>query len=158
MGVEAAHLSRWVLRSTEAELGYRLEVPEKTGDSCRTKSSGQGSPGRCAGSSDEIWDVQGTSELDGTIGHRVRQSPFLKLYQVRRCRSGTTNDQPKADRPEVGAHLSSPFPIVCPIKDGDVGGDGGGCLVVGHYEKIKVVSYWSNYKVGGLRYCRNVVL
>ena len=72
MGVEAADFSRWVLRSTEAELGDCLEVPEKTGDSCRTKGGGQGSPGRCAGSSDEIANVQGTSQLDGTIGHRVR--------------------------------------------------------------------------------------
>ena len=71
MGVEAADLSRWVLRSTEAELGDCLEVPEKMGDSCRTKSGGQGSPGHCASSSDEISDVQGTSELDGTISHRV---------------------------------------------------------------------------------------
>ena len=101
--------------------------------------------------------TQGTSELDGTISHRVRQGPFRELCQVRQCRSGATNDQPKADRPEVGTHLSSPFPIVCPIKDGDVGGDGGGCLVVRHYEKIKFVSYWSNYKVGGLQYCRNIV-
>ena len=51
MGVEAADFSCWVLRSTEAELGDSLEVPEKTGDSCRTESGGQGSPGRCAGSS-----------------------------------------------------------------------------------------------------------
>ena len=124
MGVEAADLSRWVLRSTEVELGDCLEVPEKTGDSCRTKGGGQGGPGRWAGSSNEILDVQGTSELDGTIGHRVRQSPFGELCRVRWRRSGTTNDQPKADRPEVGAHLSSPFPVVHPIKDGDVGGDG----------------------------------
>ena len=39
---------------------------------------------------------------------------------------------------EVGSHLSRPFPVVCPIKDGDVGGDGGGCLVGRHYEKIKL--------------------
>ena len=58
MGVEAADLSRWMLRSTEAELDDCLEVPEKMGDSCRTKGSGQGSPGCCAGSSDEISDVQ----------------------------------------------------------------------------------------------------
>ena len=158
MGVEAADLSRWVLCSTEAELGDCLEVPEKAGDSCRTKSGGQGCPGHCAGSSDEISDVQGTSELDGTVGHQVRQSPFLELYRVRWCCGSTTNDQPKADQPEVGVHLSGPFPVVCPIKDGDVGGDRGGCLVVGHYEKIKFVSHWSNYKVGGLRYCRNIVL
>ena len=135
----------WVLCSTKAELGDCLEVPEKTGDSCRTESGGQGSPGCCAGSSDEISDVQGTSELDGTISHRVRQSPFGKLCRVRWHHSGATNDQPKADRPEVGTHLSGPFPIVRPIKDGDVGGDGGGCLVVRHYEKIKVVRYWSFY-------------
>ena len=71
MGVETTDFSRWVLRSTEAELGDCLEVPEKMGDSCRTKSGGQGCPGRCAGSSDEISDVQGTSELDGAVGHRV---------------------------------------------------------------------------------------
>ena len=129
MGVEATDLSRWVLRSTEAELGDCLEVPKKTGDSCRTESGGQGSPGGCTGVTNEISDVQGTSELDGTICHRVRQSPFGELCWVRRRRSGAINDQPKADRPEVGTHLSSPFPIVCPIKDGDVGGDGGGCLV-----------------------------
>ena len=130
MGVETADLSCWVLRSTEAELGDRLEVPEKMGDSCHTESGGQGSPGRCAGSSDEISDVQGTSELNGTVCHRVRQSPFGELCRVHRCRSGAANDQPKADRPEIGTHLSGPFPIVCPIKDGDVGRDGGGCLVV----------------------------
>ena len=72
MGVEAADLSRWVLRSTEAELGDCLEVPEKTGDSCRTESGGQGSPGGSRCIADEISDVQGTSELDGTVGHQVR--------------------------------------------------------------------------------------
>ena len=72
MGVEAADFSRWVLRSTEAELGDCLEVSKKTGDSCRTESGGQGSPGGCTGITNEISDVQGTSELDGTIGHRVR--------------------------------------------------------------------------------------
>ena len=55
-------------------------------------------------------------------------------------------------------HLSGPFPVVGPIKDGTMGRDGGGCLVVRHYEKTKLVSYWSNYKVGGLWYCRNIVL
>ena len=69
MGVEAADLCCWVLRSTEAELGDCFKVPEKTGDSCHTEGGGQGSPGRCAGSSDEISDVQGTSELDGAICH-----------------------------------------------------------------------------------------
>ena len=92
MGVEAADLSRWVLRSTEAELGDSLEVPEKTGDSCHTESGGQGCPGRCAGSSNEISDVQGTSELDGAICHRVQQSPFGELCQVRRRRSGAINN------------------------------------------------------------------
>ena len=71
MGVEAADLSRWVLRSTEAELGDCLEVPEKTRDSCRTKSGGQGSPGGCTGVTNEVTDVQGTSQLDGTISHQV---------------------------------------------------------------------------------------
>ena len=60
MGVEATDLSRWVLRSTETELGDCLEVPEKTGDSCRTKSGGQGSPGCCGRVPNEITDVQGT--------------------------------------------------------------------------------------------------
>ena len=68
MGVEAADFSRWVLRSTEAELSDCLEVPEKTGDSCPTKSSGQGSPGGIGGVSNEVTDVQGTSQLDGAIG------------------------------------------------------------------------------------------
>ena len=145
MGVEATDLSRWVLRSTEAELCDCLEVPEKTGDSCRTESGGQGSPGRCAGSSDEISDVQRTSELDGTVGHRVRQSPLCELCRVRRRRSGATNDQPKAYRPEVGSHLSRPFPVVRPIEERDVGGDGRVGLVLRHYEKIKLVSYWSFY-------------
>ena len=129
MGVKAADLSRWVLLSTKAELGDLLKVPKKMGDSCCTKSSGQCSPCGSGCVSNEISDVQGTSELDGAIGHRVRQSPFLELYRIRRRCSGATNNQPKADRPEVGAHLSGPFPIVCPIEDGNVGGDGGGCLV-----------------------------
>ena len=60
MGVEAADLSRWVLCSTEAELGDCLEVPEKMGDSCRTESGGQGSPGGIGSISNEITDVQGT--------------------------------------------------------------------------------------------------
>ena len=111
MGVEAADLSRWVLHSTEAELGDCLEVPEKTGDSCCTKSGGQGSPGGCTGVTNEISDVQGTSELDGAIGHQVRQSPFGELCQVRRHHSGATNDQPKADQPEVGTHLSGPHSL-----------------------------------------------
>ena len=55
-------------------------------------------------------------------------------------------------------HLCGPFPIICPIKDGDIGRDGGGCLVGRHYEKIKLVSYWSFYKVERLRYCRSIVL
>ena len=57
MGVEAADLSCWVLRSTEAELGDCFEVPEKTGDSCRTESGGQSSPGGCTGVTNEISDV-----------------------------------------------------------------------------------------------------
>ena len=69
MGVEAADLSRWVLRSTEAELCDCLEVLEKTGDSSRTESGGQGSPGEDGHVPDEISDVQGTSELDGAISH-----------------------------------------------------------------------------------------
>ena len=43
--------------------------------------------------------------------------------------------------------MSGPFPVVCPIKKRDVGRYGRIGLVVGHYEKIKVVSYWSFYKV-----------
>ena len=31
-------------------------------------------------------------------------------------------------------------------------------MVVGHYEKIKLVSYWSFYKVERLQYCRSIVL
>ena len=69
MGVEAADFSRWVLRSTEAELCDCLEVPEKMGDSSCTESGGQGSPGGIGGVSNEISDVQGTSELDGAVGH-----------------------------------------------------------------------------------------
>ena len=157
MGVEAADFSCWVLRPTEVELGDCLEVPEESGDSCRTESGGQGCPGRCAGGSDKIADVQGTSQLNGAIGHRVRQSPLCELCRVRRRRSGAANDQPKADRPEVGSHLSRPFPVISPIKERDIGGDRRVGLVLRHYEKIKEVSYWSNYEVEGLRYCRNIV-
>ena len=150
MGVEAADLSRWVLCSTEAELGDCLEVPEKTGDFTRTKSGGQGSPGRCAGSSNEISDVQGTSELDGAVGHRVHRVHLASS-------PGSVGAVVVPLTIEVGTYLSSPFPIVCPIKDGDVGGDGGGCLVVRHYEKIKSSVTGPIYKVGGLRYCRSIV-
>ena len=129
MGVEAADLSRWVLRSTEAELDNCLEVPEKTGDSSRTESGGQGSPGCCGRSHNEIANVQGTSQLDGTVGHQVRQSPLGELCQVRRHRCGAVNDEPIAHRPEVGPHLGRPFPVVHPIKDGNIGGDGRVCLV-----------------------------
>ena len=57
----------------------------------------------------------------------------LNIYSVdsminRSIQIITTNNQPKADQTEIGMHLSSPFPVVCPIKDGDVGGDGSGCL------------------------------
>ena len=69
MGVEAADFSCQVLRSTEAELCDCLEVPKKSGDSCRSKRVGQGSPRSSRGHCNEILDVQGTSELDGTIGH-----------------------------------------------------------------------------------------
>ena len=158
MSVEAADLSRWVLRSTEAELCDCLEVPEKTGDSCHTKSGGQGSPGCCGCSRNEITNVQGTSQLDGAIGHRVRQSPLCELCRVRWCRSGTINDEPVAHRMEVGPHLGRPFPVVCPIKDGDIGGDGRVCLVVRHYEnkggQLLVLLQCRD----GLRYCRNIVL
>ena len=54
MGVEAADFSHWVLRSTEAELCDCLEVPEKLGDSCRSKGVGQGSPHSSGGRCDEI--------------------------------------------------------------------------------------------------------
>ena len=57
MGVEAADLSRWVLRSTEAELSDRLEVPKKSGDSSCTKSGGQGSPREGGRVTDEVSDV-----------------------------------------------------------------------------------------------------
>ena len=43
--------------------------------------------------------------------------------------------------------MGRPFPVVCPIEDGDVGRDGWVGLIVRHYEKIKLVSYWSFYKV-----------
>ena len=69
MGVETAHFSHWVLRFTEAELCDCLEVPKKSGDPCHAKGIGQGSPRGSRGCCDEISDVQGTSELDGTIGH-----------------------------------------------------------------------------------------
>ena len=72
MGVEAADFSCWVLCSTEAELCDCLEVSKKSGDSCRSKGVGQGSPHGSGGCCDEISDVQGTSKLDGTIGHQVR--------------------------------------------------------------------------------------
>ena len=70
-GVEMADLSHWVLRSTEAELCDCFKVPERLGDSCPTKSSGQSSPGGSTGVANEISDVQGTSELDGAICHQV---------------------------------------------------------------------------------------
>ena len=69
MGVEAADLSCWVLCSTETELCDCFKVPKKSGDSCCTKCSGQGSPGGSGGVANEISDVQGTSELDGAISH-----------------------------------------------------------------------------------------
>ena len=69
MGVESADFSHWVLCSTEAELC--LEVSEKSGDSCHSKEVGQGSPHGSGSWCNEISDVQGTSELDGTIGHQV---------------------------------------------------------------------------------------
>ena len=72
MGVEVADFSCWVLRPTEAELGDCFKVPEKMGDSCRTESGRQGSPRGSGRVANEISDVQGTSELDGTIGHQVR--------------------------------------------------------------------------------------
>ena len=53
--------------------------------------------------------------------------------------------------------MGRPFPVVRPIKDGDIGGDRRVCLVGRHYEKMKVVSYWSFYKVERLRYCRSIV-
>ena len=71
MGVEVADLSHWVLRSTEVKLCDCLEVPKKTGDSCRTESGGQGSPGGSGGVANEISDVQGTSEFDGAIGQSI---------------------------------------------------------------------------------------
>ena len=61
-------------------------------------------------------------------------SPFLEFY--RRC-GGAINDQPIANRPEVGPHLGRPFPVVHPIKDGNVGRDGRVCLEGRHYEKTK---------------------
>ena len=54
--------------------------------------------------------------------------------------------------------MSGPFPVVCPIEKRDMGRDGVGCLVGRHYEKIKLVSYWSFYKVERLWYCRSIVL
>ena len=72
MGVEAADLSCRMLRSTETELCDCLEVSKKSGDSCCSKGVGQGSPRGSGGCCDEISDVQGTSELDGTVGHQVQ--------------------------------------------------------------------------------------
>ena len=43
--------------------------------------------------------------------------------------------------------MGRPFPVISSIKDGDIGGDGRVGLVGRHYEKIKLVSYWSFYKV-----------
>ena len=72
MGVEAADFSRWVLRSTEAELSNLLEVPKKSGDSCCTIGIGQGSPGCCGRISDEISDIYIATELYGSVGHGIR--------------------------------------------------------------------------------------
>ena len=72
MGVEAADFSCWVLHSTEAELCDCLEVSKKSEDSCCSKGVGQGSPLGSGGCCDKILDVQGTSEINGAIGHQVR--------------------------------------------------------------------------------------
>ena len=69
MGIEVADFSRWVLCSTEAKLCDCFKVPEKSGDSCCTKGGGQGSPGGSGGVANEISDVQGISELNGSISH-----------------------------------------------------------------------------------------
>ena len=69
MGVEVADFSCWVLHSTEAELCDCLEVSKKSGDSCHSKGVGQGSPHSSGGHCNEISGVQGTSELDGAVGH-----------------------------------------------------------------------------------------
>ena len=53
--------------------------------------------------------------------------------------------------------MSGPFPVVRPIKDGDIGGDGRVGLIVRHYEKIKVGQLLVLLQGrDGLRYCRGV--
>ena len=69
MGVEMADFSCWMLHSTEAELCDCFKISEKSGDSCRAKGIGHGSPHGSGGCCDEISDVQGTSELNFAIGH-----------------------------------------------------------------------------------------
>ena len=76
-------------------------------------------------------------ELNGSVGHGIRQSPFLEFYQVRRRCSGAVNDEPIAHRSEVDPHLGQPFPIVGPIQDQDIGRDGSSCLGGRHCEIIK---------------------
>ena len=96
MGVEAADLSRQVLRSTETELDDTFKVSEKSRDSCRAKGVGQVCPGLCTGVRDEITNIYIAMELYGSVCHGVRQSPFLEFDRVRWGRCGPINNEPIA--------------------------------------------------------------
>ena len=55
--------------------------------------------------------------------------------------------------------MSGPFPVISPIKQRDIGGDGRVGLVLRHYEKIKVGQLLVLLQGRDrLRYCRNIVL
>lgn len=76
------------------------------------------------GGSNLIVDVMGQLQGKITLGHIIHIFPLLLV-----CTSSTKMHDGPIDNPpdsrglEEGFHLGSPFQIVCPIKDGDVGVD-----------------------------------
>ena len=125
IGIETTHFCTGMLHSTEAELDHGLEVSEKSRDSSCTKGVSQGSPGFCTGICNQVADIVQKVQLNVAICHTVGQSPGSESLGVGGSHSGPVDYQPEPSAPEICLHLGSPFSIVCPIEDGDMGRNGG---------------------------------
>ena len=110
MGVEVADLSHWVLHSTEAELGDCLEVPEKTGDSCRTESGGQGCPGCCRRVPNEITP----KAVDKAVQVAADVFP-MRSRMFREHRSSMAPLAIESDRVHLASSAGSVGAIVVPL-------------------------------------------
>ena len=94
------------------------------GDPNCTKMCSQIGPGISGGGSNLIADIVGQSQSEMSLGHVIQQVPSLLVStSCSGMSAGPLNNPPEARGLEKCLHLEFPLQIVCPIKDGDVGGN-----------------------------------